>query len=66
MQKNIGIYYTGHSAPNRVKPFYFIIRKMNGYMDEHNGNKYLILAHSDESKDALKVWSCTEENQGSY
>ena len=55
-EKNILTYYTGHAAPNGVKPFYLIIKKINGYIDEHNGNKYLTLVHTDESTDALKKY----------
>lgn len=65
--KNILIYDIGHAAPNRVKVFHLIIRKVNGYIDEHNGNKYWTLIHTDEIKDALKkVQRGTEEIQGSY
>ena len=29
---------------------------MNGYNEEHNGNKYLTLVETDESKDTLKKY----------
>ena len=39
-----------------VKPFYLIINKVSGYIDEHNGSKYLTLVHTDKDKDALKKY----------
>ena len=40
---------------------YLIINKINGYIEESNGNKYLTLVPSEESKDTLKkyeeLWS---------
>ena len=39
---------------NGVNPLYFIIDKINGYIEESNGNKYLMLVPIDESKDTLK------------
>ena len=41
---------------NSVKPLYLIINKVNGYIDEHIGNTYLTIVHTDESKDTLKKW----------
>ena len=38
----------------RIRSFSFIINKVNGYIDEHNGNKYLTLLHNDKGKEALK------------
>ena len=32
----------------------FISDKVNGYIDEHNGNKCLTILHTDKDKDALK------------
>ena len=61
----IFIYCIGHAAPNSVKSFYLIIKKINGYSNEHNGNKCLALVHTDKSIDTLKkVSRTTEENQG--
>ena len=37
-----------------VNPLYLIINKINGYIEESNGNKYLTLLPTDESKDTLK------------
>ena len=52
--KSILIYYINYVTTNSVKPLYFIINKIYGYTKEHNGNKNLILVHTDESKDTLK------------
>ena len=43
---------------NSVDPLYLIIDKVDGYIEESNGNNYLTLVFSDTSKDALK--KCTE------
>ena len=31
---------------NIVNPLYFIIKKMNGYIEQHNGNKYYAITNS--------------------
>ena len=36
---------------NRVNPLYLFINKINGYFEEINGNKYLALVPTDESKE---------------
>ena len=38
---------------NNVNPLHLIIDKMNGYIEETNGNKYFTLVGSDESKNTL-------------
>ena len=40
----------------QCKSLYLIINKVNGYIDESNGNKYLIQAPTDESKDILRKY----------
>ena len=40
-------------TPNRVKPLCLVINRINGYIKEHNGNEYLSLVYTDESKDLL-------------
>ena len=51
--KNIGIYNIGYITRkkindyeniNGVNPLYLIIGKANGYIEENNGNKYLVLS----------------------
>ena len=39
---------------NSVNPVYFIINKVNGYFEEINGNKYLTLVPTNESKEKIK------------
>ena len=39
---------------NSVNPLYFIFSKVNRYTEENNGNKYLALVHTDESKEKIK------------
>ena len=41
-----------------VDPLYFIFNKVNGYFEEINGNKYLTLVSTNESKEKLK--NCEE------
>ena len=41
---------------NNGKPLYLIVNKVNGYIVIHNGNKYLVLVHSDKSKDAWRKY----------
>ena len=39
---------------NSVNPLYLIINKMNGCIEERDGNKYLTLVPTNESKGTLK------------
>ena len=56
--KNVLIYYIGYVTikdPNYIKanstnPFCLIINKINGYFEDSNWNKYLMLVPTDESK----------------
>ena len=41
---------------NSVNPLYLIIDKINGYIKESNGNKYLTLIPTAESKDTQKKY----------
>ena len=54
--KNTLIYYICYVTPNSVNPLYLIINQINGYIKENkiNGNKYLTLVLTDESKNTLK------------
>ena len=51
--KNISDYESSYS----VSPFYLIIDKVNGYIEESNGNKYLILASADKTKEVLTKYT---------
>ena len=48
--KNILIYYIKYITTNRVKSLYLVINKINGYIEEINGNKYLTVLYLDENK----------------
>ena len=39
---------------NSVNPLYLIFGKVNGYFEEINGNKFLTLVPTNESKEKLK------------
>ena len=47
--KNTLIHCINYERTNSVKPLYVIINKMNTYIEESNGNKYLMLVATDES-----------------
>ena len=57
--KNIGIYNNGYIKIQKiddyeniisVNPLYLITGKADGYIEENNGNKYLVLASIDGNK----------------
>ena len=56
--KNIDIYYIGYITMkdsdyvkvSSVIPLYLIIDKVDGYVKEKNGNKYLILTSTEKNK----------------
>ena len=60
--KNILIYYveylmindSKYVETNNVNPLYLIFQKVNGYFEEINGNKYLTLVRTNESKAKIK------------
>ena len=45
---------------NSVNPLYLIFNKVNEYFEEINGNKYLTLVPTDESKKKQKMWKTME------
>ena len=57
LSKNILIYYIAYVTIkyskyvkiNSVNPLYLVITKVNGYVAEVNGNKYLTLVPTNES-----------------
>ena len=60
--KGINIYYNGHIAIKKnddyksiysVNPLHLRINHASGYIEEKNGNKYLIFESVDENKEAL-------------
>ena len=58
-----------YATANNVNPLYLIINKINGYTEESNGNKYLTLVSTYESKDTWKkyeeLWNKTRNIIGS-
>ena len=57
MKKNhtkILTYYVRYVTPNSVEPLYLIIDTTNGCIEENNGNKYLTIIATGESKRLLK------------
>ena len=59
MHKNIGIYNIGYITIKKnddyeiiysINPLYLEINHTNGYIEEKNGNKYLIFDTTDENK----------------
>ena len=64
--KNINIYYIGYITIKKiddyesiysVNPLYLRIGHASGYIEEKNGNKYLILDSVDETKGVLKKYT---------
>ena len=61
-QKNIFIYYieyviikdSKYIKINSVNTLYLIFNKVNGYFERNNGNRYLALVHTNESKEKTK------------
>ena len=59
LQKNIDIYYIGyitmkdHVNIHNVNPLFFIIGKVDSYIEECNGNKHLTLVSTDKNKEVL-------------
>ena len=68
--KNIGIYNIGYITIKKidgceniysVNPLHLLVNHTNGYIEEKNGNKYLIFDSTDKNNELLKkykdVWS---------
>ena len=49
IHKNTFLFTTLDMSVNSVIPLYLIINEINGYIEESNGNKYLMLVSTDES-----------------
>ena len=52
--KGILIYCIGYETSDGLKPLYIIFNKLNGYIEDNNGSKYLTLIPFDENKKAIK------------
>ena len=69
INENILIYYIGYVTIkdlkyvkiNSVNPLYFIFNKVDGYLEEINGNEYLTLVPTNVNKEKIKkyekMWS---------
>ena len=64
--KEINIYYIGYITIKKnnecgtissVNPLYLHINHASGYIEEKNGNKYLIFDSVDENKEVLKKYA---------
>ena len=64
--KNIGIYNIGYITIKKiddceniysVNPLYLLVNHASGYIEEKNGNKYLIFDSVDENKEVLKKYT---------
>ena len=45
-----------------MNPLYLLIDHASGYIEEKNGNKYLVFDSTDENKELLKNTMCLEWN----
>ena len=64
--KNIGIYNIGYITIKKiddceiiysVNPLHMLVNHASGYIEEKNGNKYLIFDSTDENKELLKKYN---------
>ena len=64
--KEIDIYYIGYIKIKKngdyentysLNPLYLIIGKVDGHIEENNGNKYLVFDSTDENKEVLKKYT---------
>ena len=64
--RNIDIYYIGYirmkiisnyESIHGVNSLYFIVVKVDGYIEERNGDKCLIFASADKNKEVLKKYT---------
>ena len=54
--KDIFIYCIEYETFEVVKPLHIIFNKINGYIEDNNGSKYLTLISTDENKSMLKKY----------
>ena len=65
--KNIGVYFIGYITKkdeykiNSVNPLYILVHRINGFIEEKKGSKYLNIASTDSNSEVIKkyeeVWS---------
>ena len=49
--------YWYYESIHSVNPLYLIVGKVDGYIEESNGNKYLIFASTDKNKESLEKYT---------
>ena len=60
---NLGIHYIGYVTKkheykiNSVNPLYLMINRADGFIEEKNGDKYLIIALTDRNSEVLRKYS---------
>ena len=60
--KSIGAYYIGYITKkdeykiNIVNPLYLLVHKIDGFIEEKEGSKYLNIAYTDNNSEALKKY----------
>ena len=60
---NLDIYYIGYVTKkpewnvNSANPLYLMINRIDGFIEEKNGNKYLNIASTDRNSEVLKKYS---------
>ena len=63
--KNVDIYHIGYikiksistcNSSNCVNPIYFLIAKVDGYIEEQNENKYLTFSSTDKKRSIEKIY----------
>ena len=53
--EDILIYYIGYESSDGLKPLHIIFYKINWYIEDNNGPKYLKLIPVDENKGTIKI-----------
>ena len=54
--ERLAVKYLSYASINSVNPVYLIVNKISECIGETNGNKYLTLFSTDESKDTIKKY----------
>ena len=66
LYKHIDVYYIGYVTIKKIGDYesicnvnllYLIIGKVDGHIEENNGNKYLVFGSTDENKEVLKKYT---------
>ena len=63
LYKDILIYYIWNETLDGLKSLYINCNKINGYIEDKNGSKYLTLTPVDENKDKIKKCKGTWEQK---